>query len=117
MTDAFAATLVDGPIELREMRQSLRSWLELTTATARTRDSVVLATHEAAANAMVHGEPEAPVTVFASPDEGGGFMVEVTSHGGWKEPEPENAGRGMAMMADLMSDVTIRTNVRLRTRS
>ena len=111
---AFAVTLSRGPIELRELRQSLRSWLELTTATARTRDSVVLATHEAAANAMVHGEPEAPVTVTASPDEGGGFVVEVTSHGGWKKLEPGYTGRGMAMMADLMSEVTIRTNVRLR---
>ena len=114
---AFAATLVRGPGELREMRQSLRSWLELTTATARTRDSVVLATHEAVANAMVHGEPEGPVTVTASPDEGGGFVVEVTNHGGWEEPEPGHAGRGMAMMADLMSEVTIRTNVRLSTGS
>lgn len=112
---AFAATLAHGPDELREMRQSLRSWLELTTATAHTRDSVVLAIHEAAANAMVHGEPEGPVTVTASPDQGGGFVVEVTSHGGWKEPVPGHAGRGMAIIADLMSEVTIRTNVRMRT--
>lgn len=112
---AFTATLVDGPIALREMRHSLRSWLELTAATARIRDSVVIATHEAAANAMAHGEPEGPVTVTASLDEEGGFVVEVTNHGGWREPEPGHTGRGMAMMADLMSDVTIRTNVRLRT--
>jgi hypothetical protein len=41
---AFAAILVGGSIDLREMRRSLRSWLEATDATAHTRDSVVLAT-------------------------------------------------------------------------
>ena len=96
------------------MRRQLRSWLELTDATGDVRDAVVLATHEAAANAMVHGEPGGPVTVAASADEGGGFVVEVTNHGGWKEPWPGHTGRGMGMMSDLMSEVTIRTNVRLR---
>ena len=111
---AFAATLVRGPTELRGMRRSLMTWLEGAHATPAMRDAVLLATHEAAANAMSHGEPEAPVTVTASPDEGGGFVVEVTNHGGWKEPEPGHEGRGMGMMTDLMSEVTIRTNVRLR---
>ena len=111
---AFAATLLQGPTELRGMRDLLRSWLELTAAPADTRDAVLLATHEAAANAMTHGDPGSPVSISASQDEAGGFTVEVTNHGGWKEPEPGHPGRGMAMMADLMSDVTIRTNVRLR---
>ena len=89
---AFAATLSRGPIDLREMRQSLRSWLELTTATARTRDSVVLATHEAAANAMVHGQPGSAVTVSARQDGAGDFAVEVSNLGGWKEPAAGNSG-------------------------
>lgn len=113
---AFAATLVRGPIELRGMRQSLRSWLELTTATARTRDSVVLATHEAAANAMVHGQPGSAVTVSARQDESGDFAVEVSNFGGWKEPEPGNSGRGLAMMTELMREVEIQTNVRMLSR-
>jgi anti-sigma regulatory factor (Ser/Thr protein kinase) len=113
---AFTANLIQGPKDLRGMRHALMSWLELEHAPEDVRSAVMLATHEAAANAMVHGDPEGPVSVTASPDEGGGFVVEVTSHGGWKEPEPGHAGRGMAMMADLMSDVTIRTNVRLRSR-
>jgi anti-sigma regulatory factor (Ser/Thr protein kinase) len=111
---AFAATLLKGPADLREMRQLLTVWLERTDATADVRDAVILATNEAAANAMVHGEPESPVSISASEGEDGGFTVEVMNHGGWKEPEPGHTGRGMAMMTDLMSDVTIRTNVRLR---
>ena len=38
----------------------------------------MLATHEAAANAMEHGQPESPVTVTASQCDDGGFIVEVT---------------------------------------
>lgn len=113
---AFTATLGRGPIELREMRQSLRSWLELTTATARTRDSVVLATHEAASNAMVHGQPGGSVTVSARQDEAGDFAVEVSNLGGWKGFEPGNGGRGLAMMTELMREVEIQTNVRMLSR-
>ena len=114
---AFTATLERGPIELHGMRQSLRSWLELTTATARTRDSVVLATHEAAANAMVHGQPGSAVTVSARQNESGDFAVEVSNHGGWKVSEPgTSGGRGLAMMTELMREVVIQTHVRMLSR-
>src|SRR4026208_2263282 len=84
---AFAATLLRGPAELRGMRHSLTSWLELTDATADVRDAVLLATHEAAANAMTHGEPESPVSIAASQGEDGSFPVDGGNYGGWKEPE------------------------------
>ena len=111
---AFAATLVQGPTELRGMRHLLTSWLELTDATAVVRDAVLLATHEAAANAMTHGEAESPVSISASQDEDGGFTIEVTNRGGWKEPEPGHDGRGLALMTELMSEVGIHTRVRMR---
>lgn len=106
---AFAATLLRGPTELREMRHLLTSWLELTDATAGARDAVLLATHEAAANAMAHGKPESPVSISASQDEAGGFTVEVTNCGGWKDPAAGHNGRGIAMMNELMSEVAIQT--------
>ena len=98
------------------MRDRLTSWLELTGTPLAIREGIMLATHEAAANAMKHGWPDSPVTVTASQNEGGGFVVEVTSRGAWKEPEPGHDGRGLAMMAELMSDVAIEpiTNVRMR---
>ena len=114
---AFTATLVRGPIELRELRQSLRSWLELTTAAAHTRDSIVLATHEAAANAIVHGQPGGAVTVSVRQDEADGFAVAVSNLGGWKEPDPgTSGGHGLAMMTELMREVEIQTHVRMLSR-
>jgi serine/threonine-protein kinase RsbW len=114
---AFAATLVQGPTELRGMRHSLASWLEGMGAPENVLGAVMLATHEAAANAMEHGQPESPVTVTASQNEDGGFIVEVTNHGGWKEPEPGHGGRGLAMMTGLMSEIAIQTSTNVRMRS
>jgi anti-sigma regulatory factor (Ser/Thr protein kinase) len=111
---AFAATLLSGPTELRGLRDLLRSWLEQTDATVVVRDAVLLATHEAAVNAMTHGEAESPVNVSAVQDEDGGFTIEVTNGGGWKEPDPGHQGRGLALMTELMSEVGIHTRVRMR---
>ena len=111
---AFAATLVHGPTELRGLRRLLTSWLDQTDSSADVRDAITLATHEAAANAISHGEGEGPVTVSAVQDHDGGFTVEVTNHGGWKQPEPGHTGRGLLMMSDLMAEVGIRTSVRMR---
>jgi anti-sigma regulatory factor (Ser/Thr protein kinase) len=111
---AFAATLVDGPTELRGLRHLLGSWLEQMDTPTDVRNAVMLATHEATANAMAHGEPEGPVTVSASQDDDGSFTVEVTNHGGWKEPAPGHPGRGLQMMNHLMSHVGIQTSVRMR---
>ena len=115
---AFAATLVHGATELRGLRQSLLSWLKQMNASADAQGAVMLATHEAAANAMQHGEPDGPITVSAHQDPDGGFSVEVTNDGAWKEPEPGHRGRGLMMINELMSDVGIqtRTSVRMRAR-
>ena len=114
---AFAATLVDGPTELRGLRHLLRSWLEQMDASADVRDAVMLATHEATANAIAHGEQEGPVTVSARQDDDGSFTVEVTNHGGWKEPSPGHPGRGLQVMNHLMSHVGIQTRTSVRMRS
>ena len=111
---AFGATLLRGAIDLREMRHLLTSWLELTDAKPRVRDAVLLATHEATANAMVHGQPESPVTISASQDAAGDFTIEVTNLGAWKEPEPGHAGCGLSLMSELMSEVEIETKTRVR---
>jgi anti-sigma regulatory factor (Ser/Thr protein kinase) len=113
---AFAATLVHGPTELRGMRRLLTSWLELTDATEDVRDAVLLATHEAAANAMTHGERESPVRISASQNEAGRFTVEVISHGPWKEPATGHNGHGLAMMNELMSEVRTKTSISMLSR-
>ena len=80
-----------------------RTWL-LTDAPDVVRDAVLLATHETAANAMRHGEPESPVSISANQDEAGGFTIEVITHGAWKEPEPGHNGRALALMTELMAE-------------
>ena len=110
---AFFATL-RAPIELRGMRQLLTSWLERTDAAADVRDGILLATHEAAANAMAHGHPESPVSISASQDGAGDFTIEVTNLGGWNEPEPGHHGRGLSLMSGLMSEVEFETKTRVR---
>jgi anti-sigma regulatory factor (Ser/Thr protein kinase) len=112
---AFAATLVHGPTELRGLRRLLTTWLDRTDATEVVRDAILLATHEAAANAMTHGEPESPVTISASQGEDGTFTVEVGNYGGWKEPEAGHRGGGLTMMKELMSEVTVRPSTSVRT--
>ena len=108
---AFSATLVHGPTELRGMRRLLTSWLELTDATEDVRGAVLLATHEAAANAMTHGERNSPVCISASQDEAGSFNIEITNSGPWKEPAAGHHGRGLAMMDALMAEVRTKTCV------
>ena len=95
------------------MRRLLTSWLELTDATEDVRGAVLLATHEAAANAMTHGERDSPVSVSASQDEAGRFTVEVINHGPWKEPAADHTGHGLKMMNELMSEVRTLTTVRM----
>ena len=95
------------------MRRLLTSWLELTDATEDVRGAVLLATHEAAANAMTHGERDSPVCVSASQDEAGSFNVEITSYGPWKEPAAGHNGRGLVLMNELMSEVRTKTCVHM----
>ena len=114
---AFSTTLLDGPIDLREMRHLLASWLEQSHAKPDVRDAVLLAAHEATANAMAHGQPESPVDITASQDESGDFTIEVTNLGAWNEPDPGHDGRGLTLMRGLMSVVELQTKTRVRMRS
>jgi anti-sigma regulatory factor (Ser/Thr protein kinase) len=114
MAAAFVTTLSEGPTAQAGLRRSLAAWLDLAGPSSGVRDSVLLATHEAAANAMVHGEAASPVTISASENPDGGFTVEVTNHGRWKEPHPGHNGRGFPMMVELRSEVGVRTSVLLR---
>lgn len=96
------------------MRHLLTSWLEQTDADAELLDAVLLATHEATANAMAHGQPDGPVSISASEDDVGNFTIEVTNLGAWKEPEPGHDGRGLSLMGELMFEVEIETKTRVR---
>ena len=87
---------------------------------AEVRDDVILATHEAAANAIEHAELGSEVTVKGVQDEGS-VLVIVTNNGVWKRPRSsdEMRGRGLALMQALMSELEVqvrnrRTVLRMR---
>lgn len=83
-------------------------------------DEIILATHEAAANAIEHARMGTEVTVRGVRDESKVLIV-VANHGGWRAPRSldEMRGRGLILMKQLMSDLEIqvktrRTIVRMR---
>ena len=114
--EPFTSILTHDSTLLRGLRHSLSDWLEGAGASPDVQAAVVLATHEAAANGIEHGEPDSLVTVVAHKDGVDSFQVTVVNDGGWKDREPGHRGRGLMMMSDLVSDLTIEpsTTVRLR---
>ena len=114
--DALAITLTHDLKLLRGLRYSLANWLELAGASPETQAAVVLATHEAAANGMAHGDPDGTITVTAEQDGTDSFYVAITNDGNWQEQAPGASGRGLPMMNDLMSDVAITASTTVRMR-
>jgi anti-sigma regulatory factor (Ser/Thr protein kinase) len=83
-------------------------------------NEIVLATHEAAANAIEHARRGSEVTIRAVRD-ANKVIVVVTNSGKWAEPRSldEARGRGLTLIEQLMSDLEIqaksqRTVVRMR---
>ena len=75
------------------------------------RAAVVLATHEAVANAIQHAGTPAPVLVRA---ESGfdGVVIEVCDEGRWRpedDPPSEERGRGITLIRSLVSEAQINT--------
>jgi len=105
---------------LRGLRRELAAWLARTRVIGEAREEIILATHEAAANAIEHARSGSEVTVRGVRD-ASKVVVVVTNSGRWKEPRPfdEKRGRGLTLMRRLMSDLEIqvrsqRTTVRMR---
>jgi anti-sigma regulatory factor (Ser/Thr protein kinase) len=96
---------------LAPLRHSLDAWLEQGGMGEPPRAAVVLATHEAVANAIEHAGSLGPVIVHgeAAAD---GIVIEVTDDGRWKPPEDppsEERGRGLTLIRALVSDAQIST--------
>jgi serine/threonine-protein kinase RsbW len=109
--------------ELRPLRASLNAWLTDAGAAESSRDNLVLATHEAVANAIQHAGSVDPVLVHAREDECG-FVIDVSDAGRWvvrDAPTSEERGRGLQLIHRLVSraDVVAQeggTTVRLHQR-
>ena len=106
---------------LRVLRRDLSSWLRRADVDSDVGENIVLATHEAAANAIEHADLGTEVTVLVrrSADE---LRVDVENVGAWKNwpAKDEPRGRGLVLMRELMSEVHIhsvsgRTRVQMQT--
>ena len=116
--EPFEASLPPDLARLRRLRHELAAWLGALDLSADRRDAVVLAVHEAAANAIEHANGR--VTVRGACD-GDKLLLVVTNSGRWRGPRPSDSerGRGLTVMRSLMSQLEIRidpegTTVRMR---
>ena len=94
------------------LRHSLDAWLQQCGMTEPPRAAVVLATHEALANAIQHSKSADPIVVYAEA-RSNEFVIEVTDRGHWQtaaSPPDEQRGRGLPMIRELVSAAQILTD-------
>lgn len=118
--DPFEASLSQDLSLLGGLRRELAAWLAQVQVVGGLMDDIILATHEAAANAIEHARTGTEVTIRGVRDESKVVIV-VANSGGWKKPRSvyEMRGRGLTLMKQLMSDLEIQvksqsTVVRMR---
>jgi anti-sigma regulatory factor (Ser/Thr protein kinase) len=91
--------------ELASLRRSLADWLAQAEVHSGATDAIILATHEAAANAVEHAD--ARLVVTGSRDEDSVTVV-VRDAGRWKESQGgEFRGLGLPLMQAVMSEVDV----------
>lgn len=103
--------------ELRGLRRRLDAWLCSTGAPQAARDDVLLATSEAAANAVQHPGQGRTCTVSADV-RGADVVVTVRNGGRWidgEHPHDDERGRGLLIMRALASRVDVRRAARSTT--
>jgi hypothetical protein len=104
VTDAepFAAVLPPDPTQLHTLRHEVASWLGQVGTDREVRDAVLLATHEAAASAMM-----SPGDVFVDvTSDGDAITVVVTSADGWTSPDDDLGGRRMSIVREIVENVS-----------
>jgi anti-sigma regulatory factor (Ser/Thr protein kinase) len=112
VVDEFSMLLGANPRELALLRRAIGDWAMRAGATLDIREDVVLAVNEAVANAMEHayGPGDARVEVVASRSSLGALDLRVRDFGRWRTGRlDDGGGRGLALMRNLMDDVTVDT--------
>jgi anti-sigma regulatory factor (Ser/Thr protein kinase) len=105
MEPDFETELPPDLARLGSLRRALADWLTRADVEASAREAVVLAAHEAAANAVQHADSAVIVTGFR---DGDGVTVVVRNAGPWREAQrSEFRGRGLPLMHGLMSSVEV----------
>jgi anti-sigma regulatory factor (Ser/Thr protein kinase) len=118
VVEPFEASLPPDLARLRGLRRDLADWLENLQVPPSERDAIVLAIHEAAANAIEHACSRVTIRGLRDQDK---LILVVTNSGRWQRPRPEelSRGRGLTLMRALTSRMEIstepeRTTVRMR---
>jgi hypothetical protein len=113
----YAATLARDPALLRGLRHSLLDWLDRSGAPIAESESMVLATHSAAAHAMEEGDDDCTVEVTASRDGARAFVIHVRSTSGWDTSGAHVQGGPLGRISALVSHISLQSSstVRMRT--
>ena len=109
--EGFHSTVPADFAVLGDLRRVLTTWLEEVGVADPPRGDVVLATHEATANAIEHSGSTEPVDVRAR-IAGRRLTVEISDTGRWKAANSEDneRGRGLKLIAGLVSEVDLHTD-------
>lgn len=110
----FRALVPARARELAGLRHGLRDFLGAKDVARDVIDDIVLATSEAATNAVEHAYSDrytsGLVGIAATVDDDGTVRVHVRDAGRWKtQPSATSRGRGLGIARALMSDVVVRT--------
>ena len=107
--------------QLAALRSQLRVWLDRSGLPTETKEDVVLACTEAAANAIEHAYigRDGDIRVVGE-SENGWLKIEVSDDGRWRDPRPDDSrGRGLDLVRTLIGDIDVErgesgTTVRMR---
>lgn len=106
--------LLPDASRLRDFRRALSDWLRGHAVEPSLRNDLLIAAHEAVANAIEHAGSRAEIQVRAIL-ETGSIHIEVQDKGSWKHPTSARAyerGRGLALIAALVTESQITHNGR-----
>jgi serine/threonine-protein kinase RsbW len=111
LIETFQITLAPDLSLLQPLRHSLRAWLEEVGVAGPPLSDVVLATHEAAANAIEHAASFTPIEIRARLA-ATTVAVEIRDYGRWKDAESDNEerGRGLQLIENLVVAVKVETD-------
>lgn len=104
--ETFSIVLLPEFHHLQALRKSLRVWIQSTGLEGTAQEALILATHEAAANAIEHAGPDAQIEIEATLDDHR-VTIEIRDNGHWKERhgtsrQDREGGMGLALIAGLM---------------
>ncbi len=96
------------PTSARLLRDAIRDYADRAGIVGEQQYAAIVASGEAIANAIEHGEQEAGTAMTVEvATEGGALRIEVESRGHWRSSSSENRGRGISIMRAYASSLEL----------